>query len=213
MCGQLLKCQIYLHIRFIISVLIFRGYLIIFLVGELGANRKEKKKKYKSTFKEDNLTCILKDVNENPYEIPTFKDFEVSEFDKVFDAEKVKLMNSESIRDEFEKTVIDFDKYLNEKVNKIIEQNESVLWSTCNEWFGVTIINENADTLIFTKQYYADSKAYHFPWIVNYKNVYFTSYSLDFSKMIDAILPEKFRGKEYFDNNVLLIELNDYLNK
>jgi hypothetical protein len=186
---------------------------VVFSVGELGANRKEKKKKYKSSFEENSLTRILKEVNENPYEIPTYKDFEINNIDKAFTAEKVKLINSQSKKDEFEKTVQNLDMHLGERVNKIIEQNESILWSTCNEWFSVTIINDNSDTLTFTKQYFADSKAFHFPWTVNYRNVYFASYSLDFSKMINAIIPEKFRGKEYFDNNVLLIELNDYLNK
>jgi photosystem II stability/assembly factor-like uncharacterized protein len=185
----------------------------VFSVGELGANRKEKKKKYKSSFKEANLSVILNGVNENPYKIPTFSDFAINGVDKVYNTEKVKQINSESDKSEFEKTILNLDIYLNETVDKIIEQNESVLWSTCNEWFGVTIINENADTLTFTKQYYADSKAYHFPWTVNYKKMYFTSYNLDFSKKINAILPEKFRGKEYFDNNVLLIELNDYRNQ
>lgn len=186
---------------------------VIFSVGELGANRKEKKKKYKSSFREANLSDILKGINENPYVIPSFKDFKIDGMDKIFNAEKVNQISSKSEKNEFDKTVDNLDLYLNETVDKVIQQNESVLWSTCNEWFGVTIINENSDTLTFTKQYFADSKAYHFPWTVNYKNVYFTSYCLDFSRMIDVILPEKFRGKEYFDNNVLLIELNDYLNK
>jgi len=194
------------------SLLIADNYTV-YSVGELGADRTEENIPYYSTFKESTLKAILHGMNENPAYIPAFKEFEITNEDKEFDEELVKQIHSKSEKIEFEKTIQNLDRYLDYKIDTVVNQNGSVVWSTCYDWFSVYIINENGDTLSFTRKYFTDSKACHFPWIVNYGKVFLSSYSLDFARMIDAILPENFRGKEYFDNKVLLIELNDYLNK
>jgi len=178
-----------------------------------------------STFKNkvngNDLTNALATINATPSGIPSLKDFKISEKDKKnYLALVDKQLKSKDYDDLNGKKKINKTSYysvppmldtLNGSIiTAILNQRERV-WSTTSNWFTIQIINENNDTLNISRNYYLSTLPWNLPWKFEYNGLNFNCYNIEFSRFINACIPDNFMDKEVFDNKILIMQIADYL--
>jgi len=167
------------------------------------------------------LLSVLADVNLNPHDIPSLKDFSITESDKNSYFSMVdKLPNNKrldfyhgrkKINKDFYCSIPDILDTLNNSVlESVLKQKESLTSSTTN-WFDIKIVNKRDDTLIIKREYDIDNLPWCLPWRVEYKGQYFSCYNIGLSRFINSCIPQDFFGKQGFNNSQLLMAIADYL--
>ena len=178
-----------------------------------------------STFKNQvsgiTLTNTLIAINSNPSVIPSLKDFQITEKEKqsyltlvdkrLKDKGTDDISGKRKINKDFYYSVLQMlDTLDNSVIQHVLNQTETG-WSTTSNWFTIQIINENNDTLNISRNYYINTLPWNLPWMFEYKGLNFNCYSINFSRLINSCIPDKFMGKGAFDNSVLIMEIADYL--
>ena len=69
----------------------------------------------------------------------------------------------------------------------------------------------NGDTLRFSHYNIDNEYAWYLPWLVEYNGMPFRCYSIALSRWVSNCIPEKFYGKECFDNAHFLLQVANYL--
>ena len=167
------------------------------------------------------LTNILLAINSNPSDIPSLKDFQISEEDKknyltlvdrqLESKETDYVSGKKKIDQAFYYAVPAMLDTMNNSIIKTIFNQIEGMWSTTSYRFIIQIVNNNNDTLNISRNYYVNSLPWHLPWKFEYKGLTFNCYSIDFSRFIDLCIPEKFMDKDVFDNGYLIMQIADYL--
>lgn len=168
------------------------------------------------------LANIISDINLHVPNLPSLKDFGITETDKI----RYFTMIENSPRNEdydFGRSTIRKHKDLDKSVpamldtltsdsfiREVFDRGEG-LTSTTSNWFSVKIINQNSDTLILYHTYYEKQSAWNLPWKIEYKGLHFVDYSIAFSRFIGQCIPDEFFDKEVFDNSLLLLRIADYI--
>ncbi|MFN3195909.1 MAG: WD40/YVTN/BNR-like repeat-containing protein [Chlorobiota bacterium] len=175
---------------------------------------------FNNSFKKENLVEILKTINNNPYKIPGIKEFKItekvkSEFleylnNKLIEDTKRTSDQIDSIRENYKNLIDTIDKTESSKIKAYID-NVYDINATINNWFRISIVNDNNDTLNISKEYYLNSAPWNLPWIFEFKNKYFYSYDVSFSKFINNCIPQNSLYARFFDNKYFLNELSNYL--
>ncbi|NLL27444.1 MAG: hypothetical protein GX259_01490 [Bacteroidales bacterium] len=167
------------------------------------------------------LEEILMNISLNPYEIPSIKDFLITESDvnnffNLVDEEIAKNKTDYLNRNKY----VDRDFYysipskldtISSSIMDDIINHKEVGWSSIREWFKINIINQNNDTLKISKKYSIRILPWNLPWIIEYKGLKLNCYSIEFSRFINSCMPESFRYKEAFDNKHLIMSIANYL--
>ena len=176
---------------------------------------------FKNKISASTLTKVLTEISYNPSAIPTFKDFHITESDKKNYLTMVdnKLKSNET--DYFKrKKKVNKDFYysvpakldtLNNTIIETILNREEGFASTTSNWFKIEITNQNNETINITRFYYENSLPWNLPWEFEYNGQHFNCYNVDFSRLVNSYVPEKFMGKEVFNNGCLILEVADYL--
>jgi hypothetical protein len=102
------------------------------------------------------------------------------------------------------------DTLSNSTVQAVLDHQENG-YSTTRNWFHVILVNQNNDTLSFSQNNYVRSNAWQLPWKTQYMGINFNCYNLDFSRLIDASIPESFFDKDVFENSEFIMAIADYL--
>lgn len=167
------------------------------------------------------LERILTNVSLNPYEIPSIKDFLITEPDinnflDLVEEEIGKNQTDYLNRNKY----IDHDFYFsiptkldtlgNSIINDIINFRE-VGCSYSKEWFTINIINQNDDTLKIARKYSIRILPWNLPWVFEYGGLKFNCYNIEFSRYINSCIPENFKYKDGFDNKYLIMSIANYL--
>jgi len=194
-----------------------------FATSSLSVNHYQDKEP--STFKNKvnsyQLSSVLISINSKPSAIPSLKDFQITEKDKknyltmvdnqLKNKEVDYLSRKKKINKEFYYSVPAILDTLNSSIiTKILDQRERV-WSTTSNWFTIQVVNQNSDTLNISRNYYVNTLPWNLPWKFEYKGLNFNCYNVEFSKFINACLPDNFMDKEVFDNRILIMQIADYL--
>lgn len=177
---------------------------------------------FKNEVSSAELNQVLKQINQQPSAIPSIEHFQITESDKkkylsiVEKKPKRKatfLTKSDKISIEFYRSVLDRLDTIGESIiSKILPPKEN-MWSTTSNWFGLSLINENQDTLHISRGYYVSANPWSLPWIIKYKGQHFSCYNPELSRFIKNCLPSNFQDKELFDNAYLILEIAHYLHK
>lgn len=180
---------------------------------------------YKSIIKLNDLKNLIEEINENPYYIPDIYELGLDEeMKQEIEKELDDIIESEiwsykdtNITESFDLFIEDY--YLNtlfnlDTVSKSIIKDcfDSYIngWAHYPSYFYFYVVNSNNDTLFFNQSTYT-SNPWLLPWDVEYKGLHFFSYNLSLSRLIKSSIPEKFRGREYFDEKYFLSDLLHYL--
>ncbi len=195
----------------------------VFITTTASANgfREKKSSNFKNKISSSVLTTIITDISTNPSAIPTFKDFHITVSDKKNYLKLVdnQLKNKESdYFDRKKKINKDFyysvpamlDSLDNSIIQSVLNQTEGG-WSTTSNWFTVQIINQNNDTLNIERSYYMKTLPWNLPWKFEYNGQHFNCCNIDFSRFINACIPDNFTDKGVFNNSRLIMEVADYL--
>lgn len=195
----------------------------IFKTTTASANgfREKKSSNFKNKISSSVLTTVLTDISSNPSAIPTFKDFHITDSDKKNYLTMVDNQLKSKKTDYFDrKKKINKNFYYsvpamldtmdNSIIQSVLNQTEGG-WSTTSNWFTVQIINQNNDTLNIVRSYYMKTLPWNLPWKFEYNGQYFNCYNIDFSRFINACIPDNFTDKGVFNNSRLIMEVADYL--
>jgi photosystem II stability/assembly factor-like uncharacterized protein len=195
----------------------------IFKTSTASANgfREKKSSNFKNKISSSVLTTLLTDISSNPSAIPTFKDFHITDSDKKNYLTMVDNELKSKKRDYFDrKKKINKNFYYsvpamldtldNSIIQSVLNQTEGG-WSTTSNWFTVQIINQNNDTLNIVRSYYMKTLPWNLPWKFEYNGQHFNCYNIDFSRFIDACIPDNFTDKGVFNNSRLIMEVANYL--
>ena len=182
-----------------------------------------KKVKFRHEASRQELDSILRDINRDYSRIPTVPELQITEKDvqKYYKLlEKIDLMNLWIINDHrssfsdfdqmevFYRTVPDrIDTLSTNTLRKILYKNEN--WNSTGgaNWFTIQVVNGNGDTLRFIHYNIDNEYAWYLPWRVEYNEMPFRCYSIALSRWVSDCLPEKFYGKECFDNARFLLQV------
>ncbi|AWH84832.1 hypothetical protein HYN59_06695 [Flavobacterium album] len=165
------------------------------------------------------LENSLHSINAHPSSMPSLKDFGITGKDirdyKAMVNEQIKEMQGLTkkerlARKEFYYAVPKMlDTINNQTIENIFRQRENI-WSTTVNWTGVSIINQQNDTIHIGRSFYERSLPWNLPWHFQYKGLNFNCYQIGFSKFIDSCIPPGFMNKEIFDNRLLIMEIANY---
>jgi len=167
------------------------------------------------------LANALMTINANPAEIPSLKDFQISEMDKknylaLVDKKLASkaydgFSGKKKINKAFYYSVPSMLDTLNGSIiTPVLNQQEGV-WSTTSNWFTIQIVNTNNDTLNISRDYYESTLPWNLPWKFVYNGLNFNCYNIEFSRFINYCIPDSFMDKEVFDNRILIMQIADYL--
>jgi photosystem II stability/assembly factor-like uncharacterized protein len=190
-----------------------------FTTSKLSVNRNEDKEK--STFKNIVSSQILENalaaINSNPSAVPSLLDFQITEKDKknyldlVDEQFKSKEIGKKKLNKEFYYSIPAILDTLNSSIiTDILNQQEGV-WSTTSNWFKIQMVNQKNDTLNISRSYYVSTLPWNLPWKFEYKGQNFNCYNVEFSKFINACIPDNFMDKEVFDNKILIMQIANNL--
>ncbi|MCZ2356127.1 MAG: hypothetical protein LC115_05470 [Bacteroidia bacterium] len=195
----------------------------IFKTSTASANgfREKKSSNFKNKISSSVLKTVLTDISSNPSAIPTFKDFHITDSDKKNYLTMVDNQLKSKETDYFDrKKKINKNFYYsvpamldtldNSIIQSVLNQTEGG-WSTTSNWFTVQIINQNNDTLNIVRSYYMKTLPWNLPWKFEYNGQHFNCYNIDFSRFINACIPDNFTDKGVFNNSRLIMEVADYL--
>jgi hypothetical protein len=165
---------------------------------------------------------ILRDIDDNPHQHVSIQDFRISDRDIAACRKKIVRMGKFSKEDltvrgiQFDRQYFDnavgyADSTDVETITRWLDARPGV-WSTTHNWFTVTVTNSKGDELLFLHHYYVDPKPWFLPWHVQCGNTNFASMNIDFSRLINEMIPDHFMFKEVFSNTELLYGLieNNY---
>lgn len=167
------------------------------------------------------LEDILNSISLNPYEIPSIKDFNITDEDK----ENFYSLVEEQIKKnspDYLSRIVDIDKAFyysipdnidtisNSIIDNIINHKE-VGWSSARHWFNIVIYNQNNDSLNISRKYSIRTLPWNLPWIIEYRGFKFNCYNIEFSRYINSCIPENYYYKEAFDNKYLIMSIANYL--
>lgn len=167
------------------------------------------------------LRNILDNINSNPYVMPSYSDFEVTEKDVRRYLESSDFISAKLVRDFVggakEELLVFFhalptllDTVSDLSIRSILTEVQECS-STNLDRFSISIENENSDTLHMEHSTECYPRLWQLPWIVSYKSHRFKCYSLDFSKYINSCIPAGFIGKELFDNRHVIQLIGEYM--
>ena len=163
---------------------------------------------------------ILRDINSNPKSIPELSSFAIEDRDK---ANYLALVDTLIVHQSFGnpfplKKHRQFCRDILNSISTIdcgtinsVFDKAVGLWSTTENWFVVSMVNAQNDTLIARSDCSETPLAWHLPWLFIYKGYHIKVKNLEFSRLIKSCLPENFFEKEYFDNKYLLLNIADYI--
>lgn len=185
------------------------------------SSKEEKTVTFENKINKHDLLTVLKDINSNPHDIPSLKDFRItdSEIKNYLTMVDNRLKNKESdIIHRRKKTDRDFyysvptmlDTLNNSVLESVLKQT-SGFTSTTTNWFDIKIVNKKNDTLIIKREYHEDTFPWYRAWRVEYKGQYFSCYNVSLSRFVNSCIPEGFFGKEEFNNSQLIMAIADNL--
>jgi len=194
-----------------------------FATSKVSVNHYQDKEpsKFKNKVSRSPLSNSLMNINLNPSEIPSLKDFQINDQDKKNYLSMVDkrlkgkdddyLDRKKKVNKEFYYSVPSMlDTLDNAIISTILNQREG-MWSTTSNWFTIQILNQNNDTINISRNYYVTTLPWNLPWQFEFNGLNFNCYSIDFSRFINSCIPDNFMDKGIFDNSVLIMEIADYL--
>jgi hypothetical protein len=166
------------------------------------------------------LSNILNEINAHYTKVPDIVDFRITETDKrryLDQVDTILQCEKYSYRKRFPNSAEELYRSVPGRLGEIdtlalreILNMDEGIESTTSCWFGVTLINENLDTLHLESNFYSTPSPWYLPWKVDYKGLHFNCYCLDFSRYIYRCLTDDFFGCDAFDNVGLLMKIGDY---
>jgi hypothetical protein len=166
------------------------------------------------------LGTILKEINEDPSRLPdmsefTFTDQDIINYLDYINNRRIQLKyymkeNGFQIDSLYFAHPENFLQSLtNEDISKIFKQKENIT-STTKNWFNLSFINTNNDTLKIYRFYYKNSLSFHFPLVIQYQGLYINCYNLPLAMVIKEALPEHFYSKNIFNNEMFILEIGNF---
>ncbi len=166
------------------------------------------------------LLELLQKINDSPSALPSIVDFDFTDVDKknyLFLVDE-RLGGGNAYRAPLKAEDKDFyyniPNVLDTLQGSIIEDilnDYDGNWSTTTNRFIVQVINQNRDTLIFSRSYSMSSLSWHLPWKVKYNDQHFNCYDVNFSKFIKNNIPKDFMDSKILDNKYMIMSIADYL--
>lgn len=182
-----------------------------------------KKVNFQHSASRQELDSILRDINRDYSRIPTVPELQITEKDvqKYYKLlEKTDLINLWIINDhkssfsdfdqmeDFYRTVPNrIDTLSPNTLRKILYKHENWHSTGGANWFTIQVMNSNGDTLRFSHYNIDNEYAWYLPWLVEYNGMPFRCYSIALSRWVSNCIPEKFYGKECFDNARFLLQV------
>lgn len=182
--------------------------------------RENKTSDFKNKIHSSDLTAVLTGIDSNLSTIPTLKDFRITESDKKNYLKMVDNHGGKRSRYSGRKRKIDKDFYysvptmldtLDDSVIEAVLSQRETSFSTMTTWLSIQVVNQNNDTLSISRSYYVETLPWNLPWRFDYKGQRFTSYNIEFSRLVNSCIPNTFKEKRVFNNSFLIMKIADYL--